>query len=154
MERRDKKLTKLFGDKAAGDVIHVHVYKVGTLTDPQNKFKVELNAQQNRLTGRAILSEKFTLIIVEGGIKSIRRYSKLMLRRITWDQGLQQELLPNTCYLVWQGVVTEALFKEFRIENLPTEIAVREALEKAGAVQFWDVAKTFNPETDLVQPDI
>jgi U4/U6 small nuclear ribonucleoprotein PRP3 len=64
----------------------------------------------------------FSLVVVEGGPKSIKRYQKLMLRRIDWSAtpsaaGLQDEDQEaedgtgeadnagkpmNSCHLVWQ----------------------------------------------------
>jgi U4/U6 small nuclear ribonucleoprotein PRP3 len=91
-ERREKKLKKLLdvhpaaGGGGAGEVTHVAVYKVGDLSLPQLRFKVEVNAKENHMTGIALcVSGKFSIVIVEGGPKTQRRYEKLMLRRIQWN---------------------------------------------------------------------
>lgn len=57
-----------------------------------------------------------------------------MLRRINWDQGLDDDQLPNNCYLVWQGMAAEPLFGEFKIENCPSEVGVRDTLEEVGGI--------------------
>lgn len=44
MERRDKKVQKLFQSASEAGTTYVTVYKVNTLANPQYKFKVELNA--------------------------------------------------------------------------------------------------------------
>lgn len=90
-ERREKKLKKLLdpapGSGAGAEVTHVAVYKVGDLSSPQLRFKVEVNAKENHMTGIALcVSGKFSVVIVEGGPKTQRRYEKLMLRRIQWDK--------------------------------------------------------------------
>jgi U4/U6 small nuclear ribonucleoprotein PRP3 len=93
-ERREKKLKKLLdvhpaasGGGGAGEVTHVAVYKIGDLSLPQLRFKVEVNAKENHMTGIALcVSGKFSIVIVEGGPKTQRRYEKLMLRRIQWNK--------------------------------------------------------------------
>lgn len=71
--------------------------------------QVDINAQENRLTGAALLTDAFVLVVVEGCAKSQRRYEKLMLRRIDWSMrpdggaGDGDEDVPlNYCHLVWQ----------------------------------------------------
>ena len=49
-ERREKKMRKLLGNDAAGEV-HMHVYRVEDMSNTKNKFKVDVNAQENHLTG-------------------------------------------------------------------------------------------------------
>lgn len=63
----------------------------------------------------------FSVVVVEGCPKSMKRYHKLMLRRIDWNEKLlptagdddadaadeeqdeeQQGKPPNSCHLVWQ----------------------------------------------------
>ncbi|KAL0303713.1 UNVERIFIED_CONTAM: protein RDM16 [Sesamum radiatum] len=89
-ERREKKERKLFDDPNALDTI-VSVYKINDLSHPQARFKVDINAQENRLTGCAIISEGISVVVVEGGAKSIKRYGKLMLKRIDWTAAVKKE---------------------------------------------------------------
>ncbi len=59
-----------------------------------------------------VICPDFCLVVVEGCLKSIKRYNKLMLRRIDWEdevvsQGDEQlledpDMAPNKCHLVWQ----------------------------------------------------
>lgn len=39
------------------------------------------------MTGCAVITDTMALVIVEGGEKAQKRYNKLMLRRINWQQG-------------------------------------------------------------------
>lgn len=55
------------------------------MSNTKNQFKVSVNAEENRLTGCCLISSPFSLVVVEGCSKSIRRYKKLMLRRIKWN---------------------------------------------------------------------
>ncbi|OMP02728.1 hypothetical protein COLO4_10868 [Corchorus olitorius] len=72
-ERREKKERKLFDDPNTVETI-VSVYKINDLSHPKTRFKVDVNAQENRLTGCAVISEGMTVVVVEGGSKSIKRF--------------------------------------------------------------------------------
>lgn len=43
--------------------------------------------QELHMTGCAVITDTMALVIVEGGEKAQKRYNKLMLRRINWQQG-------------------------------------------------------------------
>jgi len=62
----------------------VAVFKVLFLTT-RNRHKIDKAAQLNYLTGCCISGPSFILVVVEGGPKGLKRYKKLMLRRIKWD---------------------------------------------------------------------
>ena len=64
-ERKAKKLKKLKEDLSCG--IHVTVYRVRDMSNPANKFKVDMNAQQYHLTGCTLLYQDVNIVIVEGG---------------------------------------------------------------------------------------
>ena len=61
------------------------VYRVHDLSSPAIKFKVDMNAQQLHLTGRLLLFRDINIVIVEGGPKGLKKFRKLMMRRIKWD---------------------------------------------------------------------
>ncbi|KAI3474345.1 hypothetical protein Pfo_029179, partial [Paulownia fortunei] len=63
-ERREKKERKLFDDPNTLDTI-VSVYKITDLSHPQARFKVDINAQENRLTGCAVIAEGISIVVVE-----------------------------------------------------------------------------------------
>lgn len=175
-ERRDKKLRKLLGRPAPGAAaggedgddagpagpvdVQVALYKVGDLTAPQLSFKVVMNAKELHMSGAAVAAAgAFCLVIVEGTVKALRRYEKLMLRRINWNAGLEDEEEGeeeeeghlgtrgkplNYCHLVWQGVVKEPAFKgKFKSLDLPSEAAARRVLDERGVGHYWDTAAAF-----------
>lgn len=90
--------------------------QVGDLSSGQLRFKVDVNARENHMTGCSLLLTEpggFSLVVVEGSAKTLRRYEKLMLRRIDWNAGREEEeeeeaeegkppKPPNYCHLVWQ----------------------------------------------------
>lgn len=85
-EKKVKKLKKLIGDRTGQ--LYIAVFKVEDLSNPKNRFKVDVNAQQNFLNGQVVLcpSIRCNMVLVEGTIKAIRRYIKLMLKRIDWNK--------------------------------------------------------------------
>ncbi|KAG2437008.1 hypothetical protein HYH02_011440 [Chlamydomonas schloesseri] len=190
-ERADKKLRKLFGAAAveagvtevagagkkggaaaaaaasgaaaaaAGVDLVCSVYRVGRLTDPQHRFKVDVNAKENHMTGMTIISDGFCLVVVEGVEKATRRYLKLMMRRIDWStapatapqpgggrgadgdadmEDEDEEAPPNVCTLVWQGTVLRRAFTGFRAETVRSAAAGRQLLEELGVGHYWDAA--------------
>jgi U4/U6 small nuclear ribonucleoprotein PRP3 len=83
-ELREKKERKLFDDPNTLDTL-VSLYRINDLSHPKARFRVDVNAQENRLTGCAVICDGISVVVVEGGTKSIKRYGKLMLRRINWS---------------------------------------------------------------------
>ncbi|KAF3789532.1 U4/U6 small nuclear ribonucleoprotein [Nymphaea thermarum] len=151
-ERREKKEKKLFDENMLETI--VSVYKINDLSHPQTRFKVDVNAQENRLTGCAVLTEGMNVVVVEGGAKPIKRYGKLMLRRINWASAVVNEdeneenenTLINKCVLVWQGSVAKSSFNRFIVHQCRTEAAARKVFSDAGVAHYWDLAMNFSDE--------
>lgn len=154
-ERREKKEKKLFDDPNNLETI-VSVYKINDLSHPKARFKVDANAHENRLTGCAVISESISVVVVEGGPKSIKRYGKLMLKRVDWaaivknedeDGEEENEDAPiNKCLLVWQGNVAKPCFHRFSIHECRTEAAARKVFSDAGVAHYWDLAVNFRED--------
>ncbi|WOL02400.1 U4/U6 small nuclear ribonucleoprotein Prp3 isoform X1 [Canna indica] len=152
-ERREKKEKKLFDDPNSLETF-VSVYKIKDLSHPQTRFKVDVNAQENRLTGCAAISDGITVLVVEGGKKPIKRYAKLMLKRINWatavgnlDEGTEDEDGPvNSCVLVWQGSVAKPSFNRFLVHQCRSEAAAKKVFADAGVPHYWDLAVNFSEE--------
>jgi Protein of unknown function (DUF1115) len=47
--------------------------QVGSLKRPQHRFKVDVNAQENHLTGAAVIADDFCVVVVEGGATAYRQ---------------------------------------------------------------------------------
>ncbi|KAL2558028.1 Pre-mRNA-splicing factor 3 [Forsythia ovata] len=153
-ERREKKERKLFDDQSIVETI-VSVYKINDLSHPQARFKVDINAQENRLTGCAVISEGINVVVVEGGAKSIKRYGKLMLRRIDWTATFEKEeenenddedKPMNKCVLVWQGSVAKPNFNRFFVQDCRTEAAAYKFFSDHGVAHYWDLAVNFTED--------
>ena len=94
------------------------MFRVERLDHGGNRYKVSVNAEENRLSGVVVECDAFAVVVVEGVRKAVRRYHKLMTRRIDWSlaeplrggggeqgdgEGEGDEAKPNKCTLVWQG---------------------------------------------------
>jgi len=151
-ERREKKERKLFDDPNTVETI-VSIYRINDLSDKKTRFKVDVNAHENRLTGCTVITEGTCVVVVEGGSKSIKRYGKLMLRRINWaeavneDEGGDNDEKPmNKCVLVWQGSVAKPNFHRFSFHECVTEAAARKYFADAGVAHYWDLAVNFSDD--------
>ncbi|KAF8650972.1 hypothetical protein HU200_063641 [Digitaria exilis] len=150
-ERREKKERKLFNDPTNTVETIVCVYKIRDLSHPQTRFKVDVNAQENRLTGAAVITDGISVVVVEGGKKSIKRYNKLMLNRIDWpaavgggDEADEEPDKPmNSCVLVWQGTVAKPAFQRFTAHNCRSEAAAKKVFTDASVPHYWDLAVNF-----------
>ncbi|KAG6609702.1 U4/U6 small nuclear ribonucleoprotein Prp3 [Phytophthora cinnamomi] len=151
-ERREKKLRKIKED-AAGD-IHVALFKVPDFSNPQHRFKVDVNAQQYHLTGGVLICKdsNINMVVVEGGRKAIKQYTKLMMRRIDWQGAREAEQESdsededaakrgNGCLLVWQGVVARKAFNNFRFQECRTTVTARKVMEAKNVVHYWDLVE-------------
>ena len=70
----------------------------------QRRFKLDVNAQENLLTGCCFVCENFVageqasfvnLVFIEGSRRATRRFSKLMTRRIDWNSGVVRHPTPD-----------------------------------------------------------
>lgn len=153
-ERREKKERKLFDDPTNTVETIVCVYKIRDLSHPQTRFKVDVNAQENRLTGAAVITDGISVVVVEGGKKSIKRYNKLMLNRIDWasavaddDADDESDKPVNSCVLVWQGSVAKPTFHRFTVHNCRSEAAAKKVFIDASVPHYWDLAVNFSEDS-------
>ncbi|TKY71093.1 U4/U6 small nuclear ribonucleoprotein Prp3 [Spatholobus suberectus] len=150
-ELREKKERKLFDDPNTLETI-VSLYRINDLSHPKARFRVDVNAQENRLTGCAVICDGISVVVVEGGSKSIKRYGKLMLRRINWsdfskekeeNEDSDDDKPANKCELVWQGSVAKPSFNRFGVHDCITEAAARKVFVDAGVPHYWDQAVNY-----------
>jgi len=84
-ERKDKQKRKLLEDTSQG--ITVAVFRVEDMSHRFHRTKLDLNAQQNNLTGvclEVLDMNGVSVILVEGGPKSVKRFIRLMTVRMKW----------------------------------------------------------------------
>nr|XP_060614583.1 U4/U6 small nuclear ribonucleoprotein Prp3 [Anolis sagrei ordinatus] len=150
-QRKAKKVKKLKEDISQG--VHIAVYRVRNLSNPAKKFKIEANAGQLYFTGVVVLHKDVNVVVVEGGPKAQKKFKRLMLHRIKWDEQTSatkgdddeesdEEAVKKTnkCSLVWEGTAKERSFGEMKFKQCPTENMAREHFKKHGAEHYWDLA--------------
>lgn len=80
-EKRDKKLSE-----DTSHAVSVALFLVKDMSHRYHRTKVDLNAQQNKITGGVVECQcpSLSLVICEGGPKAIKRFTRLMTVRIKW----------------------------------------------------------------------
>lgn len=168
-EKREKSREKREKDREAG--LMAAVYRVLDVSDATNRFKVIRNARQLELTGVILKFNGCNVVVVEGGEKGLRKYKKLMLRRINWqgseqnstdnkdeldvDTNLQTEyneteqldssLQKHGCVLVWEGVISSASFEGFRFMEMRGESGCRKMFREHHVEHYWDLCLQASP---------
>uniref|UniRef100_A0A6Q2XBZ1 U4/U6 small nuclear ribonucleoprotein Prp3 n=1 Tax=Esox lucius TaxID=8010 RepID=A0A6Q2XBZ1_ESOLU len=146
-QRKEKKVKKLKEDLSIG--VHIAVYRIRNLHNPAKKFKVEANANQLYLTGTVVLHRDINIVVVEGGPKAQKKFKRLMLNRIKWEEHNSKRDDPdaddetkrnNKCSLVWEGTAKDRNFGEMKFKQCPTENMAREHFKKHGTEHYWDLA--------------
>ena len=161
-ERRAKKKRKLTNDPSGGGT-PVSLYRIDQLVSEKKQYKIDINAQQNHLTGTFILMEECNLLVVEGGPKAQKRYRKLLMQRIDWAEDLvadddeddeeedrtelRKRAALTACKLVWEGLVVKAQFRSFKVESKALDGARRLLKEKA-CEHYLDMALRFGSEEE------
>lgn len=143
--------------KGTDEGVSVALFYVRDISDGQHRFKVDVNATENHLTGTVLECPTacINLVVVEGGARPVKRYIRLMTKRIDWnssgtkDHGSDsdsdddvgaddQSASKNRCLLVWQGVVPHRTFSRFGFETCSSIHAARRAMQSKGLVHYWD----------------
>ena len=149
-QKREKKEKKLQEDTSLG--VHVAIYRIKDLSNLSKKFKVETNAKQYFMTGCAVLFKDVNVVVVEGGPKQQKKYRRLMMNRIRWDEdnvkikndatggGSSQPETRNSCALVWEGTTKQRNFGDMIFKLCTTEVMAREHFRKHGVEHYWDLA--------------
>lgn len=129
------------------------IRRVSDLSNPQHRFKVDVNAQQYHLTGGVVLCKEddINVVIVEGGKKAVRHYTRLMTRRIRWNDSADDEnsdcddndspVKSNGCVLVWEGIVGRRAFNTFRFQECRTRTTARKVMDTKNVGNYWDLVE-------------
>merc|ERR1740138_1989031 len=162
-ERKAKKKQKWMAENEP--TTQVLVFKIRDLANKRHLFKIDMNAQQFHLTGCCITCVGVAnIVIVEGGPRAVKRYKKLMIRRIKWgedqkdddddDDNDEEEVtapkLQDHCVLIWEGVVKQRNFKTWKVSHTRTEQEARRTLSDRGAEHYWEMlARYRDPRMDI-----
>jgi len=132
------------------------LFRIETLIDPSQRFKVDVNAQEYMLTGLCIIPDRAfaktipTLVVVEGGPWAIKKYKKLLLRRIKWavvsgnlpaeeKERVAKEIEGNKVGLVWEGVVKKRIFDKWKLVDVRSENEARRVLADKAVDHYWNM---------------
>merc|ERR1712113_1226054 len=162
-ERKAKKKQKWMAEQKP--TTGVPVFKLKDLTNKRHLFKIDMNAQQFHLTGCCIgCPGVANIVIVEGGPRASKRYKKLMVRRIKWtedqkdddddddddDEEVTAPKLQDHCVLIWEGVVKQRSFKNWKVTHARTEQEARKTLADRGGEHYWEMlARYRDPRMDI-----
>lgn len=156
-QRAEKLARKLHEDTSTG--VSVAIFYVKDMSHTYHRTKVDLNAQQNGISGGTLECQNPSLacVICEGGPKAIKRYTRLMLVRMKWkgpedaddddddDDEAEEGKAPkekfnpeNKCELVWTGMSRKRLFKGFQFQVCDTSDTARKVLANKGVGHYWD----------------
>ncbi|KAF2835734.1 PRP3-domain-containing protein [Patellaria atrata CBS 101060] len=165
-EQRHEKL-QMQQKKDADKGLVVSVYRIENLSNPQHRYKVDINAKQHNMTGITILHPSFCLVITECGEYSNKQYKRLMLNRIRWEEqmaphevrqgnrealasflettdeeGNLKDLSLNKCTLVFEGTEQNRSFRNWKSKVCETDREAKETLKRAGMENMWTLAKS------------
>jgi len=162
-ERKTKKRQKWMAETEP--TTQVLVFKIKDLANKRHLFKIDMNAQQFHLTGCCVACPGVAnIVIAEGGPRAIKRYKKLMVRRIKWtedqkdddddededDEEVTAPKLQDHCVLIWEGVVKQRNFKNWKVSNTRSEQEARKTLADRGAEHYWEMlARHRDPRMDI-----
>lgn len=92
------------------------------------------------------------VVVVEGGPKQQKKYKRLMLNRIRWEEDVVKTKgdaatsapsgneTRNACKLVWEGTTKQRNFGDLIFKLCPSETVAREHFRKHGVEHYWDLA--------------
>eukprot|EP00927_Polykrikos_kofoidii_P065763 TRINITY_DN61479_c0_g1_i1.p1 TRINITY_DN61479_c0_g1~~TRINITY_DN61479_c0_g1_i1.p1 ORF type:complete len:582 (-),score=150.41 TRINITY_DN61479_c0_g1_i1:41-1786(-) len=153
-ERKAKKRQKWLAENEP--TTQVLVFKIKDLGDKRHLYKIDMNAQQFHLTGCCVACPGVAnIVVVEGGPRAIKRYKKLMTRRIKWtedqtkdddddnnsddEENVTAPKLQDHCVLIWEGVVKQRNFKNWKVFHARSEQEARKTLTDRGSEHYWEM---------------
>lgn len=141
-QKVDKMLRKLKRDSARES--RISVLKFEFFTSQKIKFKILKNASQLALVGVCIVPPKELpgIIIVQGGKRAVKFFTRLCVNRIQWETG--------KCEVVWTSEIKDANFFNFKLFNVESELEVKKILGKKNAENYWNLVINSKEVKDIV----
>jgi U4/U6 small nuclear ribonucleoprotein PRP3 len=161
-EQKAEKIKRKF-ERDSKKEVKACLFRIENLSHKKNRFKIDRNAQQLYLTGVCIMMKKNlnlnlpSLVYVEGGPLSIKKFKTLLLRRIKWSEKKKEEdkdeskseevqLKSNhedfpinpECLLVWEGNVKKRYYEKWKMTEVKSENDVKKILQEKGIDHFWN----------------
>jgi U4/U6 small nuclear ribonucleoprotein PRP3 len=165
-ERRAKNIKKFREDTS--NEVQIAIFGVRDLADMKHRYKVDVNAQQLNLSGIVLVckDERITLVVAEGGPKGVKKFTRLMLHRIAWNEkcvDIGEEVSKhadvsddedqdgatswtNQCNVLWRGVLAKRTYNGFKFQEAKTGNGARKVLESKGVAHYWDIVMSKQKE--------
>ncbi len=165
-QKYDKMKRKLNRD--LNEECRTALFRIETLVCPTHRFKIDVNAQQYMLTGLCIIPDKAlshripTLVVVEGGPWAIKKYKKLLLRRMKWASPagglteeertqLEKQLEGNRSALVWEGVLKKRIFDKWKVVDVRSDNEARRILADKAVDHYWNMVISYKYGDDKTE---
>ncbi|KAF2108731.1 pre-mRNA processing factor 3-domain-containing protein [Lophiotrema nucula] len=164
---KEERLAKLEKNqlKDAKKGIHMAVFRITDLSFGKLRFRIDQNAKQHSLTGITIFNPHMNLVIVEGGEYGVNKYKKMMART-SWtensgfaseaqeekqardpqwlkpvdENGTLRDLSNNKASLIFEGEVSNRVFRKWGARICETDGEAREVLSKTKLDSMWALA--------------
>eukprot|EP00475_Leptophrys_vorax_P038937 TRINITY_DN6954_c0_g1_i1.p1 TRINITY_DN6954_c0_g1~~TRINITY_DN6954_c0_g1_i1.p1 ORF type:complete len:536 (+),score=132.92 TRINITY_DN6954_c0_g1_i1:28-1608(+) len=160
-EKKEKHRKKL---QEKANEIFLEAFMIEDLSNPSHLFKVRVNAEQLNLTGVLITYKKgCNLVVVEGGPRNLRKYTRLLLERMKWEaetsdmvmddddgedaaqqyNGGASDKHANHCIRLFSGLISKPNYQHFKVWNCEdNEYQARKVLNDKGLGHLWELAKS------------
>eukprot|EP01064_Diplonema_japonicum_P000849 TRINITY_DN10581_c0_g1_i2.p1 TRINITY_DN10581_c0_g1~~TRINITY_DN10581_c0_g1_i2.p1 ORF type:complete len:504 (+),score=137.71 TRINITY_DN10581_c0_g1_i2:41-1513(+) len=115
------------------------IYRINALHSARAIWKIIENAKQLHLTGMLIRTNGVNLVMIDGGRKPTRKFSRLLLHRIDYELAENEDNKNNAC-CVWQGYSERKMQKEFKSLTFTDGLKAKKYLDTLGSGHYWDMA--------------
>ncbi|EAN31700.1 pre-mRNA processing factor 3 (PRP3) family protein [Theileria parva strain Muguga] len=152
-EQRSKKNAQKWQIKKNAEA-EAALFTINSLANPKLLKKIDTNAQQFHLSGTCVIMNNGpSFLVIEGSKLSIRRYTKLLLRRIKWTEyPLEDEIdaSQNTCKQLWVGNVKKRTFPHWTVNYVDCDEQIEDILKPHKALHYFEMVKKYrDPLEDI-----
>ncbi|UKK02635.2 U4/U6-associated splicing factor [Theileria orientalis] len=145
-EQRSKKNAQKWQIKKNAEA-EAALFTINSLSNFKLIKKIDTNAQQFHLSGTCIIMNNGpAFLIIEGSKLSIRRYTKLLLRRIKWNEYiLEGDVDPsqNGCKQVWVGNVKKRSFPHWTVNYVDCDEQIEDILKPFKALHYFEMVQKY-----------
>lgn len=133
--------------------IYCNIYFIKKLTNGKHRYKVDINAKEMNLSGVCVINEVdgSSLVIVEGSLKNVEKYNRLMMKRIDWtvnevrnlemgngnSDSLDNDFKNNECSVVWSGEILKRRFYKWTMYDFNNGEEILKFLGKFEMTNYW-----------------
>jgi len=182
-EREARERKKLEDEAAKG--VFMAVFRVQNVMSGEEEIatkrrnKMLATAQDLALTGRLLIVADRTvpaLVVVEGGANAVRKFCRMMLRKLRWgartlleakgvtqhddggggdggDEATADATSRAVCDLTWRGPVARREFDRFKLEAVDSVADAQRSLQAKNVAYLWDAAMRFDASMGGVAVD-